>query len=476
VNNDFQILVVDDDIHALENFRLGLKETPYQVILADGYNFAVELLNNGHFHLLITDLKMPFRNGLDLADYALRNKIIDDVILVTGFGDEDTIEQAIKIGVSDFIRKPYKEKEFKKSIEKIYTRFKIKQENEELKALLLAENKVLKKQILSYEEEDYEIIGNNSKLLSVLEKAKVIAKYSESCLLQGESGTGKELLARYIHKNGSRSNQPFIAVNCASLSPSLFESELFGYVRGAFTGANQNTPGLFEIADQGILFLDEISEIPVNLQAKLLRVIETGKVRRVGDNKWKDIDVQVLASTNRSIEELTNGKVLRNDLYHRVTSSMLSLPPLRKRTSDIPVLVKYFLKKYSKFYGKEVQLPDGSEMKMLINFDWPGNVRQLSNFIKNYVIFNEIASEDEMNRWLGNGKFNEADDLTFKFLNGTMEELEDAKHWLVTKILKKYNYNQSKTARHLGMSYAGLHRLLQKIGVLSEEDTGENLE
>ncbi len=467
---DFHILVVDDDINSLENFRLGLKETPYLITLADGYKSAVGLLDNGHFNLLVTDLKMPYKNGLDLAEFALSNKLVEDVILVTGFGDEDTIEKAIKLGISDFIRKPYDDEEFKKSIAKIYTRYEIKKENEELKELLLAENKALKKHILSYDEDDFEIIGKNGKILSVLEKAKVIAKFSESCLLQGESGTGKELLARYIHRNGSRNNQPFIAVNCASLSPSLFESELFGYVRGAFTGALQNSAGLFEVADKGILFLDEISEIPVNLQAKLLRVIETGKIRRVGDNKWRNIDVQVLASTNRSVEELSKGKILRNDLYYRVTSSMLSLPPLRERASDIPELVHYFVEKYSKIYGKDVPLPNDNLINKLMNFSWEGNVRQLSNFVKNYVIFNEIVTEDEVDRWMGNGRHTDENALTFKFLNGTMHELEEAKYWLVTKILKKYNYNQTKTAKHLGMTYAGLHRMLQKIGILSEDN------
>jgi two-component system response regulator HydG len=474
MNNDFSILVVDDDIHALENFRLGLIEMPYQITLANGYDSAVNLLHENHYYLLITDLKMPLKNGLDLAEFAINQKYVEDVILVTGFGDEDTIEKAIKLGISDFIRKPYDEKEFKKSIEKIFSRYKLKKENEELKALLMAENKLLKNQILSYMEEDYQIISNDKNIKSILEKAKVIANFSASCLISGESGTGKELLARYIHKNGTRSNQPFIAVNCASLSPSLFESELFGYVKGAFTGANNNTPGLFEIADHGILFLDEISEIPFNLQAKLLRVIETGKVRRVGDNRWKNIDVQVLVSTNRHIEELTNGKILRNDLFYRVTSSILYLPPLRERNSDIPELVKYFIKKYSKFYSKSVPFPDDNVIKKLINFNWPGNIRQLSNFVKNYVIFNEIATEDEMNKWMGNDKISDENDLTFKFLNGTMQELEEAKHWLVTKILKKYNYNQSKTAKHLGMSYAGLHRMLQKIRGLYENDSGES--
>ena len=260
---------------------------------------------------------------------------------------------------------------------------------------------------------------------------------------------------------------PFIAVNAASLSPSLFESEIFGHNKGAFTGATENKPGLFEIANGGILFLDEISEIPLQLQAKLLRVLETGKIRRIGDNKWNTVDVQIITTTNRSEDELLLGKILRKDLFHRLTSSILTLPPLRERKSDIPLLIKYYFEKYSAKYEKHVNPPSKELLQKLIRFDWPGNIRQLSNFTKNYVLFEENLTEDEIDHWLSNGVLlQEEDELSFKFINGTIDELEEAKLWLIRKILIKYGYNKAQTAKHLGMSYPGLHAIIKRYDLM----------
>lgn len=466
MESTFRILVVDDDIHSLNNFKLGLKKFPYFLELASGYHEAERKLESSHYHLLITDLKMPYKDGIELASFALDTNAVQDVILVTGYGDENSIERALKIGVKDFIRKPYQDAELFNSVERIYKNFLLMEENEELKRKLKMENELLREQVFKDFDDEYKIIGESKALKEQLHKASEIARYSEMCLIQGESGTGKELMAKYIHLNGPRKTEPFIAINCAELSPTLFESELFGFSKGAFTGAEGSKPGLFELANKGILFLDEISEIPNGLQAKLLRVIETKKIRRIGDNTWRDVDVQIIATTNRTLEELLSGNFLRNDLYHRLSGTIITLPPLRKRTEDIPLFIDYFINKYCNYYGKPIKQPEGELLDKIINFNWPGNIRQFSNFIKNYVLFGDINKPAEIDALLNNGSFMPKDGMTFRFSKGTIEELEEAKYWLVRKIMHKYNNNQSHAAKHLGMSYAGLHGLLKKIGML----------
>lgn len=463
----FKILIVDDDIYSLENIQLSLETIPqYKTDTATGFSEAIEKFNEENFDLLITDLKFKYKDGLELAEYALNNKLVHDTVLITGYGDENSIERALKLGFRDFIRKPYKEKELLNSVQKIYETHILRLENEELKKKLKLENKILREQILK-EEDEYQIIGKSSKLKTVLQRATQIAKFSENVLIQGESGTGKELLAKFIHRKGSRSKKPFISVNAASLSSSLFESELFGYRKGAFTGATESRPGLFELADGGILFLDEISEISLSLQAKLLRVIETGEVRRVGDTQWRKIDIQLIATTNKPFEALTNGKHLRQDLFHRLNSSSLSLPPLREREEDIPLLLKHYFKKYNDKYGKSVPLPKGELLNKIMEFDWPGNIRQLINFVKNYILFENAVSMQEIEHWLANGYLlGNEDEFIFKFIHGTMEEIEAAKLWLAQKILKKYNYNKSQAAKHLGMSYPGFYALIKKHNLM----------
>ncbi len=464
--SNFAILVVDDDIYSLENIKLSLENPSYEVFTAVDTRDAEKILKSKKINLLITDYKLPCKDGLTLAENSLKENLTDYVILITGFGDEDTIERALKIGVKDFLRKPYKEGEFLNSVEKIHNTYLLRLENEELKKKLKIENRILRKQVLN-DVEDWEIVGLNENLTLQLARALQIAKYSENALIQGESGTGKELLAKYIYRNGARSGQPFVAINAASLSPALFESELFGYRKGAFTGATETKPGLFEVADGGILFLDEISEISRELQAKLLRVIETGLVRRVGDNNWRRVDVQVIASTNRSLEELASGKHFRQDLFHRLATATLTLPPLRERRDDIPLLLEYYFKKYNEKYAKSVPLPEGELLRKLINHNWPGNVRQLINFVKNYILFEKNTTIEEIDRWLSNGVLLKTDnDFSFNFVRGTIEELEEAKLWLVRKILQKYNYNKAQAAKHLGMSYPGLHALIKKYDLM----------
>jgi len=319
------LLIVDDNETSLENLALSAKTHGYDFELAGSYNEAIEKLENSTFDVLIADLKLPFRNGLDIIEYAQKNNRAYGFILITGFSDESSIIKALKMGVNDILKKPYEEKEFQTAVSNILKMKALEEENKELKEKLELENKILKQQVFTDVEPDF-VVGKNPQIRQALEKAEQLSKYSETCLLVGESGTGKEMFAKLIHKTGPRKDKPFIPVNCAAISPSLFESELFGFMKGSFTNAHESRPGLFETANGGTILLDEITEIPLELQAKLLRVIETKEIRRVGSSSSIFVDVQIIATTNRKYSELGNPKILRQDLFHRLMSSFIYLP------------------------------------------------------------------------------------------------------------------------------------------------------
>jgi transcriptional regulator with PAS, ATPase and Fis domain len=302
------------------------------------------------------------------------------------------------------------------------------------------------------------MVGQSPKLVDSLNKARSVANYSINTLIVGETGTGKELLARFIQRNGVRKSNSFIAINCAALTESLFESELFGYEKGAFTNALQSRAGLFEVANGGILFLDEITEIPILLQAKLLRVIEESKIKRVGSTKDINIDVQILSSTNRNIYDAISKGFLREDLYHRIASTVIELPPLRERKEDYSALVNHFYGLYSRLFNKETsELPD--EFWNYVNkSEWEGNIREFSNFVKNYVLFGTIQKSEHPPITKALSDREDA----FLFMKKNFEELEEAKFWLIEKVLKTYNGNKTQAAKHLGVSYQGLVYLLKR--------------
>ncbi len=465
----YKILAVDDDESSLENLGLSFKSKKYGFDLADSYDEAVNFLKSQKYNIVIADLKLPYKSGIDVIDYAMKNNSAKSSVLITGYADEPSIVKALKMGVDDILKKPYDENELHSILENLIKSQKMEEENIRLKERLTKENKVLRDYVFT-EEDKYKIIGEHSSIKNALKKCDSVAKHSLNCLLVGESGTGKELLARYIHRISKRNKSPFLTINCAELSPSLFESELFGFKKGSFTNASESKAGLLEVADGGIIFLDEITEISRELQAKLLRVVETKKIRRIGESDYRHVDIQIISATNRTLQEIEKTEILRNDLFHRLSSILLPLSPLRERGKDIELLLKFYIDKFTKQFNTKPRPLPKNLLQKLETAKWNGNIRQLTNFVKNWILFGEFSDETEVENWFNNGHENyPKDDFIFRFNEGNMSEIDDAKVWLAKKILKLYDNNKAKAARHFGMTYPGFHKLLKNIKKREDE-------
>ena len=463
IEKKIKIFIVDDDEFSLENISLSLSSEKYEITQTGSSEEALDLLQKNDYDIAILDLKLQGMSGLDIIEKVKDNKKLTKYILITGYSEEEAFIKATRIGVNDILKKPYEEFQLHSTLEKLIHLKRLEEENIAYKEKLQKENEILKNQLdKNYNDDQNIMIGNSPLLKSALEKAESVAKYSVNTLICGETGTGKELLARFIQRNGPRNNEAFVPVNCAALTESLFESELFGYEKGAFTNALQSHAGLFEVANGGILFLDEITEIPNSLQAKLLRVIEDKKIKRVGSTKEIEVDVQILSSTNRTISEAISEGFLREDLYHRIAQTEIVLPPLRERMEDLDSLSTHFYDLYCRMFDKEnngisEEISDYIECQ-----SWDGNIRQFSNFMKNYCMFGTITRYKDPQTKLTN-RIDETSIIdsnikenSFEFEKGSFNELEDAKQWLIEKALNKFNGNKTLAAKHLGVSYQGL--------------------
>lgn len=464
MNDKYSVLIVEDDQFSRENLRLSLSKK-FNLFTSLSVADALEVLSANTIDLVILDIKLPGENGLSLIEKAKEGFPEIKYIVITGYSDEESIISALRLGAHDLLKKPYDEEELHNSIDKLIKSIELERENSLLKEKLIKENIILKKDLnKNLELKGDVIIGKSPLLMDMLQKAKQVANHNINLMICGESGTGKELLARFIHNNGTRSDKPFIAINCASLTSTLFESELFGHEKGSFTNADRLKIGLLEVANEGILFLDEITEINLDLQAKLLRVVEEKKIQRVGGNHQIAVDVQILSSTNRDLSDaIKNGK-LREDLYHRLASTVFELPPLRKRLDDLPHLLKYFKEKYDEIYNISSPEIDKEILTVMNQSNWSGNVRQLSNFVKNWCLFGKNATHDEIQRWINSESNNRIhSDESFLFEKGNMSELDEAKKWLIERALSKFNGNKTKAAEHLGVSYAGFLKMLKNL-------------
>lgn len=466
MNDRIRILAVDDEENSLENIRLAVKSMGYEIICVNTAEEAISLLLNEKFNLAIVDLKLPGSSGLEVIEKTRISKTLLKYLLITGYSEEESILKAIKLGVEDILKKPYDESELYSTVNKILKNQQTELENIKLKERLEKENQILSSQLSQETGVDQVdlMVGESNDFLLILENAKKAASVPVNILISGESGTGKELLANYIYRNGVRNNKPFVPVNCPALSASLFESELFGYTKGSYTGAGNSQAGLFEIADKGILFLDEITEIPIELQAKLLRSVENRTVKRLGSTEEIRIDVQIISTTNRNIHDAIEYNLFRSDLFHRLSNVELHLPPLRERMDDFELLLEHFIKKFSKKFKTSPKKLSDKELKILKQYDWPGNIRQLSNFAQKWVLFPNSGTPIEL--LLDFSKINSVNGkYKYHFHDLNMTELEDAKKWLVQKVLNSYGGNKTKTAEHLGLSYQGLLKMLKNYGI-----------
>ncbi|MBD3307470.1 response regulator [candidate division KSB3 bacterium] len=372
-----RILVVDDEENMRYMLQLTLEDEGYEVELASNGAEGIEKVHAEHFDFVICDIRMPKANGLEVLASVTESSPHTPVIMISAFGTLDTAIQAMKEGAYDYVSKPFKQDEILLTLKKAEERERLRIENQFLR------QEVEKK----YRFEN--IIGKSPQMQEIFRRIEKITNYKTTVLITGESGTGKELVAKAIHYAGNRKHGPFIAINCGAIPDELLESELFGHVKGAFTGAVHHNPGLILQANQGTLFLDEIGELPLHLQVKLLRFLQESEIRRVGDTRTTNVDVRVLAATSRNMATEVEKGTFREDLYYRLNVVPLHIPPLRERREDIALLIQHFLKKYTQEMGKPIERIANDAMKALLDYGWKGNVRELENVLERAIVMTE---------------------------------------------------------------------------------------
>ena len=371
---DIRVLVVDDEQSMRELLGIMLRQAGYHVAAADGGEAAVEALKTESFDLVVTDLRMRKVDGLAVLRAAKEFSPRTVVLVVTAFASTETAVEAMKLGAYDYVTKPFKLDELKLTVSNALERRRLQDENQALKRQL-------------HRERGFEnFVGRSPKMLDVFETIRKTADSGSTVMITGESGTGKELVAQALHWESSRRSGPFVSVNCGAVPETLMDSELFGHVNGAFTGAVATTEGLFAAAAGGTLFLDEITEIPPTVQVKLLRAIQERQVRRVGDTKDVKVDVRLIAASNRDLGKAVADGVLREDLFYRLNVIPIHLPPLRDRREDIPLLVAHFVKKLAREVGRPVRGTTPEAMAILEQYPWPGNIRELENVVERALV------------------------------------------------------------------------------------------
>ena len=455
--NPNSVLVVDDDESLRRVTQLQLEEAGYRVLTASNGDEALEIIEHERFPLVITDLKMPGVSGLDLLKNIRQAHPQISVLMITAFGTVQNAVEAMKAGAYDYITKPIDYEELLLVVNRAMERYQLV---EEVRSLRLSLD-----QKYGFEN----IVGRSKALLTVLEMASRVAQRDSTVLIRGETGTGKELLARAIHRNSRRKDRPFVTINCGAIPKDLLESELFGHVKGSFTGAFAPKAGKVETADGGTLFLDEIGELPLELQVKLLRLIQHGEVEKVGAITAETVNVRILAATHRNLQNLIEDGAFREDLYYRLAVIPLELPPLRERTEDIPELVQHlFLDAKQKHNLPNLRLP-APLVAYFCDYRWPGNVRELENVIERLVVLSvgEEIRIDDLPEFLRRDR---ADSSGLQLeLPAQGISLEGVEKELIQKALKKFDWNQTKAASFLDISRRTLIYRMEKYGIHKED-------
>ena len=371
---DARVLVVDDERSMRDLLAIMLKQEGHDVAVVEGGAQAIETLSREVFDLIITDLRMREVDGLAVLRAAKEHSPETVVVVITAFASTETAVEAMKLGAYDYITKPFKMDEIKLVLANALERKRLRDENQALKRQLRSERRL------------DNFVGGSRQMLEIFETIRKTADSLSTVLVTGESGTGKELVARAVHAESPRRNGPFVSVNCGAIPETLMESELFGHVKGAFTGAVASTVGLFSAANGGTLFLDEVTEVPPSLQVKLLRVIQEREIRRVGDTKDVKVDVRLIAASNRDVAKAVQDGILREDLFYRLNVIPIHIPPLRERREDIPLLVAHFIKHRSAELGQSVRTVTPAALAILESYRWPGNIRELENVIERALV------------------------------------------------------------------------------------------
>jgi two-component system response regulator AtoC len=443
-----RLLVIDDEENMRHMLSSMLKKSGYRVSTASNGSEAMDMVDQTLYDFILCDLKMPGMSGMEFFEAARDKLWASTVIMMSAYGTIDTAVEAMKKGAYDFISKPFK-------LDEVLLTLKKAEERESLKR----ENRWLKERIKKIQD-DYHfgnMVAKSKAMVAVFKMAEKVAQYDTTVLICGASGTGKELIAQGIHFTGKRSKYPIVPVNCGSIPENLLESELFGYKKGAFTGADSDRKGLFEEADRGTIFLDEIGELPLSLQVKLLRVLQENEIRPVGDSKTKKIDVRVIAATSKNLEDEAKNGSFREDLFFRLNVMPIQLPLLKDRPEDIPILSQHFINRFNVSLEKNIRGITPSAMSILLKYHWPGNVRELGNVIERAVVLAEESILVQENFSLDLGEDQEREKVEEFFdghsLKAAQKILEKR---LITKALKATNGNRTQAARILEISHPSL--------------------
>jgi DNA-binding NtrC family response regulator len=444
-----RILVVDDDRAMCQLLIDLLREDGYEADVAYDGESALEKCRTTRFDLAITDLMMPKMRGIELVQRLREIDASALVLLITAFGTIENAVEAMRAGAFHYVTKPFHNDEILIQVKRALEQKTLQEELKRLRTEVQARNRF------------QNIIGQSSAMQIVFETIAQVSDLPANILIEGESGTGKELIARAIHCNSSRATGPFIPVNCAAIPETLLESELFGYVRGAFTDARRDRPGLFREASGGILFLDEISEIPITLQAKLLRVLEDKEVRPLGANQSEKVDTRVLSASNRFLDELVRNGKFRQDLYYRLNVIRIELPTLRHRSEDIPLLVKHFVEKFADSAKRNVEGIQDEALAALRSYDWPGNIRELEHTIERAVLLGKdalIGVEDLPAHLVARGE----SAIVLAQALAKQFTLRDLEREYIGKVLETTHGNKTEAARILGVDRTTLYRKLEE--------------
>ena len=442
------ILIVEDDLKVGESLRLLLKKRGYEILLASNGKEALSRFGEETVDLVITDLIMPKMDGIELLEVVKNLKPETEVIVISAQGTIEKAVQAMKLGAFDFIEKPINPKVITLVVERALE-----------KQTLILQNRDLRSQL----EDKFHfknIIGKSEKMVKIFELIDHIAAYDSSVLIIGESGTGKELIANAIHYHSPRALMPFVKVSCASLSEGIIESELFGHEKGAFTGAIASRKGRFEMAHQGTLFLDEVTDIPPATQVKLLRVLQEGEFERVGGNKTIQVNIRIIAASNRDVQEAVKNGIFREDLYYRLNVVNIKLPPLRERREDIAFLVNFFIDRFNQKYKMKVRGISQRAMNALVDYKWTGNVRELENAVESILVTNspEVIDSQDLPQEIRD--FKERPEVIPIKIGTPLEEVERE---MLIQTLKLTKGNKRRAAELLGINVRTIHRKMEAM-------------
>lgn len=465
------LLIVDDDDGIVRVFERVAREQGWTYAVARSGEEALELFGKQVFESAVVDIKLPGFTGLQLLEQCKRGNIHAEIVIMTGVGSVETAVQAMKNGAYDYLTKPFDDiARVAIIIEKAMDRYRMAQKLRRLERKSTDD--------LAYEG----IMGKSRKMQEIFDTIENIAPTTSTVLITGESGTGKELVARAIHTRSNRNEKPFIVINCAAIPIHLLESELFGHRRGSFTGAIADKKGLFEEADAGTMFLDEIGEMPPSIQVKLLRVLQEGEVRRVGDVEARHVDVRLVAATNRDLTTMVREGSFREDLFYRVNVINLALPPLRERPDDIPLLAYHFLQKYSNRMKKQVDKIGVDALQALQNYSWVGNVRELENVVERAVVLvngDTITAQDLPAKILSESFYLASDDVSkditkFNYQDAKNRALASFNRAYITSLLKEARGNISFASERAGMDRSNFKKLIKRYAIDMSEYRGEN--